>query len=139
MCVSPLFCNVVCAYTYTIAVVSASAVIYEHLHWGPVCHPGCVIPSTRLLTDCSHLLLVSLMAAEGDSKAVEFSYSVKWKPTDVELEDRMDRYTQYSTKPQHLEVGWGCADQARQGGGGADRMWGVCGGCAKCRGGETQE
>jgi hypothetical protein len=38
------------------------------------------------------------------SLEVEFSYSVKWKPTDVQLEDRMDRYSRISFLPQHLEV-----------------------------------
>lgn len=38
------------------------------------------------------------------SLAVEFSYSVKWKPTEVELDDRMDRYSRISFLPQHLEV-----------------------------------
>lgn len=77
--------------------------------------------SQCLGTHLPHPADVCLVAAEGDSKTVEFSYSVKWKPTDVELEDRMDRYMQYSTKPQHLEVwaatgrlcradGWGAGD-----------------------------
>jgi hypothetical protein len=35
---------------------------------------------------------------------VEFSYSVKWKPTEVVLDDRMDRYSRISFLPQHLEV-----------------------------------
>ncbi|WIA33519.1 hypothetical protein OEZ86_006644 [Tetradesmus obliquus] len=40
------------------------------------------------------------------SLAVEFSYSVKWKPTEVELDDRMDRYSRISFLPQHLEIHW---------------------------------
>eukprot|EP00882_Tetradesmus_deserticola_P017840 GHRQ01019135.1.p1 GENE.GHRQ01019135.1~~GHRQ01019135.1.p1 ORF type:complete len:128 (+),score=53.36 GHRQ01019135.1:1033-1416(+) len=39
------------------------------------------------------------------SLPVEFSYSVKWQPTAVQLEDRMDRYSRISFLPQHLEVG----------------------------------
>ena len=38
---------------------------------------------------------------------VSYSYSVKWRPTDVEFSDRMDRYSRYSFLPQHLEV-WAC-------------------------------
>lgn len=41
------------------------------------------------------------------SMEVEFSYSVKWRPTDIVLDDRMDRYSRNSFLPQHLEVG-GC-------------------------------
>jgi hypothetical protein len=40
-----------------------------------------------------------------DSKAVRFSYSVKWAPTTVPFDERMDRYSRYSFLPQHLEVG----------------------------------
>jgi transmembrane 9 superfamily protein 3 len=35
---------------------------------------------------------------------VSYSYSVKWRPTDTEFSDRMDRYSRYSFLPQHLEV-----------------------------------
>lgn len=41
----------------------------------------------------------------GNSLDVEFSYSVKWKPTSIGFDDRMDRYSRYSFLPQHLEVG----------------------------------
>ncbi|KAF6261065.1 hypothetical protein COO60DRAFT_1700018 [Scenedesmus sp. NREL 46B-D3] len=43
---------------------------------------------------------------EASSLGVEFSYSVKWKPIDVELQDRMDRYSRISFLPQHLEIHW---------------------------------
>jgi hypothetical protein len=36
---------------------------------------------------------------------VSFSYSVKWKPTSITFDHRMDRYSRYSFLPQHLEVG----------------------------------
>ncbi len=39
-----------------------------------------------------------------ESLSVKFSYSVKWKPTTVTYEHRMDRYSRYSFLPQHLEV-----------------------------------
>eukprot|EP00877_Chromochloris_zofingiensis_P003452 jgi/Chrzof1/13107/Cz07g20050.t1 len=44
--------------------------------------------------------------SSGDSVDVQFSYSVKWKTTDVEFDHRMDRYTRYSFLPQHLEIHW---------------------------------
>lgn len=37
---------------------------------------------------------------------VEFSYSVKWKPTDISFEKRMDKYSKTSFMPQHLEIHW---------------------------------
>ncbi|KAI8467030.1 MAG: EMP/nonaspanin domain family protein [Monoraphidium minutum] len=42
----------------------------------------------------------------GEEIAVRFSYSVKWVPTELPFEDRMDRYTRYSFLPQHLEIHW---------------------------------
>ncbi len=35
---------------------------------------------------------------------VKFSYSVKWKPTSLTFERRMEKYSKYSFLPQHLEV-----------------------------------
>lgn len=85
-------------------------------------------------THLPHPADVCLVAAEGDSKTVEFSYSVKWKPTDVELEDRMDRYMQYSTKPQHLEVWAATGRLCRADGWGAGDTGPPAKGSAQCRG-----
>ncbi len=41
--------------------------------------------------------------AKADMEVI-FSYSVKWKKTDIDFDDRMDRYSRYSFLPQHLEV-----------------------------------
>ena len=41
----------------------------------------------------------------GDTQAIQFSYSVKWKETSITYDHRMDRYARYSFLPQHLEVG----------------------------------
>jgi len=43
---------------------------------------------------------------KGSNATVDFSYSVKWRETHIELEDRMDRYTRYSFLPEHLEIHW---------------------------------
>ena len=42
-----------------------------------------------------------------DDKAVEvkFSYSVKWSPTNLPFERRLEQYSKYSFQPKHLEVG----------------------------------
>ncbi|KAJ6960753.1 endomembrane protein 70 [Populus alba x Populus x berolinensis] len=37
---------------------------------------------------------------------VEFMYSVKWKETDITFEKRMDKYSQSSSLPHHLEIHW---------------------------------
>lgn len=41
-----------------------------------------------------------------DDSAVpaEFTYSVKWRESDIPYEKRMDKYRRYSFLPQHLEV-----------------------------------
>lgn len=37
---------------------------------------------------------------------VEFSYSAKWKETEIPFDKRMDRYSKSSSMPQHLEIHW---------------------------------
>ncbi|CAA6664728.1 unnamed protein product [Spirodela intermedia] len=37
---------------------------------------------------------------------VEFSYTVKWKETTTPFEKRMDKYSQLSSLPRHLEIHW---------------------------------
>lgn len=37
---------------------------------------------------------------------VDFSYSVKWKETDIPFEKRMQKYSQSSSLPHHLEIHW---------------------------------
>ncbi|KAG0485428.1 hypothetical protein HPP92_009507 [Vanilla planifolia] len=37
---------------------------------------------------------------------VEFMYSVKWKETDIPFERRMEKYSQSSSLPHHLEIHW---------------------------------
>ena len=41
---------------------------------------------------------------EGATVPVEFTYSVKWKETEVTFDKRMDKYRRYQFLPQHLEV-----------------------------------
>lgn len=47
---------------------------------------------------------VDITAPAGESLAVAFSYSVRWKHTPIQYDHRMDRYSRYSFLPQHLEV-----------------------------------
>ncbi|GAV58450.1 EMP70 domain-containing protein [Cephalotus follicularis] len=37
---------------------------------------------------------------------VEFMYTVKWKETETSFEKRMDKYSQSSSLPHHLEIHW---------------------------------
>ena len=37
---------------------------------------------------------------------VEFSYSVKWKETEIPFEKRMEKYSKSSSMPHHLEIHW---------------------------------
>ncbi|KAJ6421227.1 hypothetical protein OIU84_028578 [Salix udensis] len=37
---------------------------------------------------------------------VEFMYSVKWKKTEIPFEKRMEKYSQSSSLPHHLEIHW---------------------------------
>ena len=39
-----------------------------------------------------------------DPVAVEFTYSVKWVPTTIAYEDRLQRYERFPLNPIHLEV-----------------------------------
>ena len=37
---------------------------------------------------------------------VEFMYTVKWKETEIPFEKRMEKYSQSSSLPHHLEIHW---------------------------------
>ncbi|XP_024974344.1 transmembrane 9 superfamily member 3-like isoform X1 [Cynara cardunculus var. scolymus] len=37
---------------------------------------------------------------------VEFMYTVRWKETDIPFENRMEKYSQSSSQPHHLEIHW---------------------------------
>jgi hypothetical protein len=37
---------------------------------------------------------------------LELTYSVKWKETDIPFEKRMEKYSQSSSLPHHLEIHW---------------------------------
>jgi len=42
----------------------------------------------------------------GGSSEASFSYSVKWKATELPFERRMEKYSQHSFLPQHMEIHW---------------------------------
>ncbi|KAL3692712.1 hypothetical protein R1sor_006363 [Riccia sorocarpa] len=41
-----------------------------------------------------------------DPVKVTFTYSVKWEPTTITFDRRMEKYQKYSFLPQHLEIHW---------------------------------
>jgi Endomembrane protein 70 len=43
---------------------------------------------------------------EDKEMEVEFLYSVKWKETTIPYERRMEKYSQASALPHHLEIHW---------------------------------
>ena len=64
------------------------------------------MPATEQLHfSCTHSVLWQVVGQdEGATVPVEFTYSVKWKETDVTFDKRMDKYRRYQFLPQHLEV-----------------------------------
>ena len=54
---------------------------------------------------CTHSVLWQVVGQDdGATVPVEFTYSVKWKETEVTFDKRMDKYRRYQFLPQHLEV-----------------------------------
>jgi hypothetical protein len=50
---------------------------------------------------------VDISEGQNDVKA-KFSYSVKWTPTTITFENRLQRYERFPLNPVHLEVGRTC-------------------------------
>merc|ERR1719146_436801 len=42
----------------------------------------------------------------GGPSEASFSYSVEWKATELPFERRMEKYSQHSFLPQHMEIHW---------------------------------
>jgi hypothetical protein len=56
----------------------------------------------NVLTDPARVVDIS----EGvDLPTAEFTYSVKWVPTTIPYEERLQRYERFPLNPVHLEVG----------------------------------
>jgi hypothetical protein len=60
------------------------------------------IPHRSVTTDTSKAADIS----EDRPAEVAFSYSVRWQPTAVPPEKRMEKYSRHSFLPQHLEIHW---------------------------------
>ncbi|ONK65341.1 uncharacterized protein A4U43_C07F36120 [Asparagus officinalis] len=75
--------------------------LYRHIHFDVSYNNDRVI-EINIHTDISAMLDVT----EDRDVEVEFLYSVKWKETPTPFEKRMEKYSQSSSMPHHLEIHW---------------------------------
>lgn len=76
--------------------------LFTHFHFD-IAYNGDRVIEINVSTDPTQVVDVS----EGvDAVSAEFTYSVAWKQTSVEYEDRMDKYRKYQFLKQHLEIHW---------------------------------
>ena len=75
--------------------------LFTHVHFAIKYNEDRVIEIT-VATDASTLVDIS----EDKAIEVEFTYSVKWEPTTLTFDKRMEKYSRYSFLPQHLEIHW---------------------------------
>ncbi|GMY24765.1 transmembrane 9 superfamily member 2-like [Fagus crenata] len=75
--------------------------LFKHLHFEIFYNKDRVIEIT-VKSDQDALVDLS----EDKEVNVEFTYSVKWKDTDISFEKRMEKYSQSSSLPHHLEIHW---------------------------------
>ncbi|KAG5007477.1 hypothetical protein JHK85_026019 [Glycine max] len=75
--------------------------LYKHIHFDVFYNKDRVI-EINVRTDPN-----ALVDLTKDSEVdAEFLYTVKWKETNTPFEKRMDRYSQSSSLPHHLEIHW---------------------------------
>ncbi|RWV89287.1 hypothetical protein GW17_00048567 [Ensete ventricosum] len=75
--------------------------LYKRFHFDVLYNTDRVI-EIIVHTDPNTLLDVT----EDRDTEVEFLYSVKWKETSTPFEERMEKYSQTSSLPHHLEIHW---------------------------------
>ncbi|KAJ6402340.1 hypothetical protein OIU84_014431 [Salix udensis] len=75
--------------------------LFKHLHFTIFYNKDHVIE----ITAQSDLNSVADLT-EDKEVDVEFMYSVKWKETEIPFEKRMEKYSQSSSLPHHLEIHW---------------------------------
>lgn len=77
--------------------------LYKHIQFNIFYNKDRVI-EINVQTDARNV--VDLTDDNKDSVDVDFLYTVKWKETSVPYEKRMDKYSQSSSLPHHLEIHW---------------------------------
>lgn len=75
--------------------------LYKHIHFDISYNKDRVI-EVNVRTDPTALADVT----EDNDVDVEFMYTVKWKETTTTFEKRMEKYSQASSMPHHLEIHW---------------------------------
>lgn len=75
--------------------------LYKHIHFDIFYNKDRVI-EINVRTDPNALVDLT----EDKEVDVEFLYTVKWKETTTPFENRMDKYSQSSSLPHHLEIHW---------------------------------
>lgn len=75
--------------------------LYRHIHF-EISYNNDRVIEVNIHTDASSLLDVT----EDRDVEVEFLYSVKWKETTTPFEKRMEKFSQSSSMPHHLEIHW---------------------------------
>ncbi|KAJ6290877.1 hypothetical protein OIU76_027824 [Salix suchowensis] len=75
--------------------------LFKHLHFTIFYNKDRVIEITAQ-SDPNNVVDLT----EDKEVDVEFMYSVKWKETEIQFEKRMEKYSQSSSLPHHLEIHW---------------------------------
>lgn len=75
--------------------------LYKHIHFDILYNKDRVIEINVQMDPHSVLDLT-----EDKEVDAEFTYSVKWKETDIPFDKRMDKFSQTSSLPHHLEIHW---------------------------------
>ncbi|KAK2996400.1 hypothetical protein RJ639_025148, partial [Escallonia herrerae] len=75
--------------------------LFKHLHFDILYNKDRVI-EVNVRTDPSALVDLT----EDKEVVADFMYTVKWKETNISFEKRMDKYSQSSSLPHHLEIHW---------------------------------
>ncbi|KAJ4745858.1 Transmembrane 9 superfamily member [Rhynchospora pubera] len=75
--------------------------LYRHIHF-EVQYNGNRVIEVSARTDTDAVADVTV----DKEMEVEFLYSVKWKETAIQFERRMEKYSQASALPHHLEIHW---------------------------------
>ncbi|KAK9996727.1 hypothetical protein SO802_021413 [Lithocarpus litseifolius] len=77
--------------------------LYKHIQFNILYNKDRVI-EIGVQTDARNV--VDLTDDNKEDVDVDFLYTVKWKETSVPYEKRMDKYSQSSSLPHHLEIHW---------------------------------
>ncbi|GAA0157288.1 transporter [Lithospermum erythrorhizon] len=75
--------------------------LFKHLHF-EILHDKDHVIEINARTDPNALVDIT----EDTKVDVDFMYSVKWKETSTPFEKRMEKYSQSSSLPHHLEIHW---------------------------------